>query len=61
VRASILVLGWFGDESIKQEIYPFLKDEHIDVAEAAAATIALLADEKDSIVIGDFLKSMMRG
>jgi anti-anti-sigma factor len=57
LRAAILVLGWFGEVSVKEKLYSFLEHEIPEVAEAAAGSIALLADDSDAAKIGALLES----
>lgn len=63
-RACVLVLGWFGDIESKTEIYNLLNSDDGSLAEAAAASIALLSDDSDPLKLEkmiDKASSELRG
>jgi anti-anti-sigma factor len=57
VRAAALVAGWLNDIESMDYLYNLLNSECLDVVEGAAISIALMADEKDSSIIGKLLSS----
>jgi len=57
VRAAALVLGWFNDVQSKDLLMDLLESEYIDIVEAAAISVALMATEKDSLTFGKLLQS----
>lgn len=57
VRAAALVLGWFNDVQSKDSLIALLESEYIDIVEAAAISVALMATEKDSLTFGKLLQS----
>ncbi len=55
--AAILALGWLGDTESKERIYSFLSDKDADIAEAAAASVALLSGDGDSEKLSKYLEN----
>ena len=54
-KAAVLASGWFFNTDVKPKLFELMKSEFVDVAEAAAASIALMGDESDSKIISNYI------